>query len=462
MTGGPEPVPMTRAEAIALGRREQPLRLPQEEPVGPALSLESLRLRQPQGSLLRSGALVSAVALLTNGFNVVFHFTTARFMGPAEYSLLTTMFAVFVVAAVPLIALQVTLTREMSTLLDRGDEIGAALVLRRALRVVLRAAILGLLVATVLFLPLTTILGIERPLPVLAVSLAFLAQVPGTLAAGALVATGRFVTLSWTQTLQVTIKLVTGTALAAAGFGASAVTFGVALASAAAFAVMLHALRPLLEPTRGLEVPTDRLFGRYSVGAAVALGLHTVLVNTDLIWARARLPAEAAGLYAAASVTTSVLLLVPIGVTTVIFPRVARMGDAREAHGHLLAAVALVTVACAAVIGLLAAFPEPLLRAAFGGAYDGAADLLVGLGVAMGLYAVGVVYLNHILALGRSGVAFVLFAVVLLQQLGFALGVASTDAIIHVQIGCGVMLVAALHLFDLYASRRPQAAPGPA
>jgi O-antigen/teichoic acid export membrane protein len=420
--------------------------LPPEEPVGSILNYET-RAGSHKG-LLRSGALVSAVALLTNGFNVIFHFATARFMGPAEYSLLTTMFAVFIVAAVPLIALQATLTRELSTLLQRDDAVGAGLVLRSAFRSVFRAALFGVIAAVVLFIPLMSVLGVDRPLPVVAVSVAFLAQVPGTLAAGALVATDRFTTLSWTQSLQVTIKLVTGVGLAAIGLGASAVTFGVAVASAVGFVTMLLALRGLVAPAKGLPLPKTRLFGRYSMGAALALGLHTVLVNTDLIWGRARLSADDAGLYAAASVATSVILLVPIGVNTVLFPRVARLNDASQARRHLLLAAGFVAVACGAGVVILAVFAEELLHAAFGGQYDGAAHLLGGLGIAMAVYAVSIVYLNHLLALGRPGVAGILFVAAGVQQLGFLLFAHSADAIVHVQLACAVALVLALHVYQ--------------
>ena len=94
--------------------------------------------------------------------------------------------------------------------------------------------------------------------------------------------------------------------------------------------------------------------------AAFALGLDTVLVNTDLIWARGSLSPDESGLYAAASVTTSVLLLVPIGVTTVLFPRVARLRRDERGQSHLALGLLVVGALCAVGVGLVLRQPASL------------------------------------------------------------------------------------------------------
>ena len=312
---------------------EEEVQLPDDAPVGGVLSFESPQVGAR--GLLRSGAMVSAVALLANGFNVIFHFATARLMGPSEYSLLTTMFAVFLIATVPLLAVQATITREMAMLIAQGDEHGAGLVLRSAMRTVFRGGVVVVIVATILFYPLMSILHVDRPLPILAVAIAFLVQIPGPIATGALQASERFWALSWTSAVQSTLKLTFGVGLAALGFGASAVTLGFAAATVLAFSCMVIVLRPYLEQTRGHDLPGRRIIGRYAVGAAVALGFNTALMNSDLIWARGTLTPDEAGLYAAASVATSLLLLIPIGLNTVLFARVARLRGHDGERPHL-------------------------------------------------------------------------------------------------------------------------------
>lgn len=432
-------------------RDEEEVELPSDAPVGGVLSFENPQVGAR--GLLRSGAMVSAVALIANGFNVIFHFATARLMGPGEYSLLTTMFAVFLIATVPLLAVQATITREMASLISRGDEHGAGLVLRSAMRAMVRGGLILVVVAGILFLPLMSILNVDRPLPILAVAVAFLVQIPGPIASGALQASERFWALSWTSALQSTLKLAAGVGLAALGFGASAVTFGFAAATVVTFAAMVWVLRPYFAQTRGHELPARRIIGRYALGAAIALGFNTALLNTDLVWARGSLSPDDAGLYAAASVATSMLLLIPIGLNTVLFARVARLrgSDGERPHLNLgLLTVVLLSVPCVAIYF---AFPTALLHLGFGTQYDDAAPLLGPLALAMAFYALTLVYLNHLLALGRDNVAIVMALVLVVQQLAFLLHHGSSTAIVDVQIVCSILSVLGCELFLRLSNR---------
>jgi len=426
--------------------------VPQDAPVGPVLNFQTPQLGAR--GLLRSGAIVSVVALLTNGFNVVFHFVLARFMGPSEYSLLTTMFAVFLIASVPLIAIQSTVARDMATLMGRGDERDASIVLRSSLRTVFRAGTITVVVAMILFYPMIAILHVDRPLPILAVVVAFLVQIPGPLVSGALQASERFWVLSWTQAMQSGLKLGAGVALAALGFGASAVMFGFAGATMASLVVMLFVVRPILDLSRGEHVPASRIIGGYAIGAALTLGCNTVLTNADLLWARAGLTPHEAGLYAAVSVATGVILLIPIGLNTVLFVRVARLAPTDGARQHLL--LGLVTVAAIATpcVIALAVIPVPLLHLGFGSAYDDAAPWLWPLGLSMAFYALAVVYLNHLLALGRSSIALVMVSVIALQELLLLQFHHSGMQIVGVQIACSIVLLLACEGFLVVTNRR--------
>lgn len=427
--------------------------LPPDAPVGEVLSYDN-RAVGVRG-ILRSGVILSVGALLVNGFNALFHFATARFMGPDEYSLLTTMFAVFIVATVPLLAIQATVTRDTAAMVAEGDDHGFSLVLRSAMRTLLRAGVVLVAVALVLFYPLSSVLNVERPLPIVAVIVAFLVQLPGPVITGALQATERYWSLTLAGMAQSTLKLAAGVGLAALSFGASAVTLGFAFATAVGILIGYLFVRPYLVDTGGHHLPSRRIIGRYALGAALALGLNTALVNADLIWARGTLTPHEAGLYAAASVATGVLLLIPIGLNTVLFSRVAKLrGDTGE-RPHLLIGVAAVAVIATPCIAIFAAFPTALLHIGFGSAYDDAAPWLWELGIAMGIYAICIVYLNHLLALGRGSIGWVLLGVFATQQLLLLAHRGAVSDIIEVQIACATLLVAGCEVF-LWATNSAQ------
>ena len=70
----------------------------------------------------------------------------------------------------------------------------------------------------------------------------------------------------------------------------------------------------------------------------------TALATSDLLVAKLAFPSGQAGDYAAASVGARVLLLIPIAVTTVLFPRVATLRDRRRERTHLLAGLLAVGI----------------------------------------------------------------------------------------------------------------------
>ena len=201
--------------------------------------------------------------------------------------------------------------------------------------------------------------------------------------------------------------------------------------------------------------------GRYAIGAAVVLGLHTTLISNDLLWARGSLDPSTAGLYAAASVATSVLLLIPVGVTTVLFPRVAKLQDAGSERRLLRFGGAAVSALGLVSVGIMALIPTQLLHLSFGTQYDAAAPWLAPLGLAMVGYSVAIVYLNHFLAQGRTRVAWVMVGTLVVQQALFAALHGSGHDIVVVQMITAGVLVLGSELFDRLAGAPVPAAGRP-
>ena len=421
--------------------------LPDDAPVGPVLQGQSPEFSK--SGLLRSGVVVGALLGLGNLLNVVFHFSIARLLAPDEYALLNTIFAVNVIATIPLVAVQANLARELSILLGKGDDAAAGVVLRSTLTIVLRFALGVCLLMAVLAWPAIELLHIDRPLPIIATALSILIAVPLPAAWGALQASERFAALGWLQSMASSLKLVFGLSLAAIGLGASAITFGVVAASAIVLGVALVVLRPLWAKARpGVHVSAQRLIGGYTLAAAIGLAFSTMLANSDLIWSRGSLGGDAAGDYAAASVMASFILLLPLVVTTILFPRIARIGDDPAGREALVIGLVVVTGLAAIFLAVFAICPELVLHIAMGDQYDGAAPWLLPLGVSMTGYALATVYFNHFLAQGGKLYAVVLGATFLAQQILFFCFHASGWQIVWVQVGCGLGLLVASEVFE--------------
>jgi O-antigen/teichoic acid export membrane protein len=349
---------------------------------------------------------------------------------------------VVLIAAVPTIAFQASVAREVAHGLADGDRRAAALALRDTLRAALgwTAALIAL--SALALGPLAAAAGLERSLPVVATSVAIALGLSVPIVWGGLQGAGLFVALSVAQIVFAGARLAAGLAIGLAGGETTEVMFGVAGATAVTAVLSLLPLRDLLDAGRGVSRARRRLATIPNGAAAGALTALTTLTMSDLLVAKLAFGSHLAGAYAAGSVGARVLLLVPVGVTTVLFPRVATLRDEARERRHLLAGLGAVAAVSVPAVALLWGLAGPLLDLTFGSKYHAAHAWLGPLSLAMALYALVYVYLFHFLSLGRSRFALALGGLLAVQLVAFALLHGRPAELIGVQIAVGAATLA--------------------
>jgi O-antigen/teichoic acid export membrane protein len=190
-----------------------------------------------------------------------------------------------------------------------------------------------------------------------------------------------------------------------------------------------------------------------NAAAATGLTVLMALATVDVLVANLAFEKNTAGAYGVASVCARVQLLIPIGVVTVLFPRVATLRDPERERRHLLAGLAVVAAIGAAVTVLLWAFAEPIVDDVFGEKYAAAVPWLGPLSLAMGLYALATVYLYHFLSLARARFALVLVAIQAAQLAAFAVLHGSPRELIGIQIATAAATVLAAEAWYLLRGR---------
>jgi O-antigen/teichoic acid export membrane protein len=416
-----------------------PARAEEAEPKAPASS-----------GLVRSGVVLAIAVAVANALNAVFQFALARILDPNEYALLAALFAVVFVGAIPPLAFQATTARAVASDLARGDTSAAGGVLRGTLRSVLRWTG-ALLVVAVVAVPLAAVAGAEEPLAIGATVATVAIALAIPVVWGGLQGAGRFDALGGAHLCFAGTRLVAGVAIGLAGGRVAAVMLGVAGGTALTVLMTAVPLRPLLHAAR--DVGRRSLATRPNVGAAVGLTALWALIYGDLLVAGIAFSGDEAGAYAAASVGARVLLLVPVAVTTVLFPRVATLQDPGRERRHLLAGLGVTGAAGAVAVACLWLFSGTLIEVAFGSDYADAEKWLGPLGVAMALYGLTMVYLYHFLALGRVRFAAVLVALLGAQVVAYGLFHGSPDDLIGIQIAFAAASVVAAELWYLLRHR---------
>ena len=404
-------------------------------------------------ALIGSGLMLAVAVGLANALNAVFQFGLARILARGEYSLLAALFAVVLIGAVPPLAFQATTARNVAASLAEGRDTDAGAYLLGILRSVL--AWTGvLLVLTIVLVPLGAALGLAHPLAIGATAATVAIALVIPVVWGGLQGANKFRDLAGATMLFAGSRLAVGLVIGAAGGGVGAVMLGVAGATALTAAASVFPLRGLLGGTRRRElVGRQRIATLPNAAAAVGLTALTALATSDLLVAKLAFASSRAGDYAAASVGARVLLLIPIAVTTVLFPRVATLRNKERERAHLLAGLAAVGITAAAATALLWTLAKPLIDITFGSKYDHASSWLGPLSLAMALYALATVYLYHFLSLGRSRFAVVIAGLLAAQLAIFGALHGSPRELIGVQIGVSAATLVSAELWYLSRHR---------
>jgi O-antigen/teichoic acid export membrane protein len=363
---------------------------------GTALKVSKL---SPSG-LLGGSALLLVTLNLASGLHFAFHIAMARLLGPAGYGAIAALLAILYVLNVFAESVQTVLARYTAHESDPGRLHD---LLRRGLRKGGRAT----LALAALYLAAAVPLGRWLRIPYALMALFGLSLVGvGLLPVhrGVLQGWKRFGGLGLNMIWEVLAKLTIGIGLVWIGagryypgeYGAVA---GIALSLCFAFALSYLPLRDVYRaPATPAEAPD---IYRYSLPVFAVTATVMGFYSLDVLLARAFFPDTVAGGYAVASFLGKSILLGTAAVTKAAFPHsaeAARSGRSRHVLAGTLGLLALCVTPVIAVFGL---FPEPLMRAVGGRGYQGAAELVLPLGIAMALMSFSNAFLLYRLSTGR-------------------------------------------------------------
>jgi O-antigen/teichoic acid export membrane protein len=364
--------------------------------------------------LLRNNAIFLAGALGAGAFGYVFHFATGRLLGPAQYAVVASAVAALYFINLPSVVVQLVSARftSLASSQDRLGNLPGLLV-----RVSILSLAVGLPIAAVLVVfnrPLSAYLQVSdrRVLYVLAIASLISLLVSAT--RGALQGLRRFVALSVNTVLDMTLRVVSSIVLMLAGLGAVGAVFALVIGPFVAYVQSLLLFRGLGTAAAGEQAPFGAL-SRYAVLTSVAAIGTTYLYNADVLMSKHFLTAQAAGIYAAASVLGRVVYFLGLTVTQVMFPEVATLHGKDRPHFHVVdQSIALVVLVAVSLVTVYWLVPG-LVVLPYGGAFDPVKPHLWRFALALGLLALANLLINYFLSLGSSRFAIPLIATCFLE-----------------------------------------------
>jgi O-antigen/teichoic acid export membrane protein len=376
--------------------------------------------KSARARLLSTAALLGIATMAANLLGYVLAIVAARTLPTAAFGGFSALLALIIIGNVAALAVQAAVARREA----RGQPAPGATGLATAALVVTLGAALAF--------PLSRLLQLDSPGPMIAVALSL-----GALAAGAVpigIAQGReqFGRLAALVLLQATLR-VGGAAVALVGAPSL-----LAVMSGIAGGLTVTALIAWLwvRPSLGRRYPSA---ARETLSAATMLLGFVLVTNADVVLARTLLDPTASGVYAAGSIVTKVAFWLSQFVPLLAFPRLT--SPLRRTR-TLQAALGIVVVMGACVVTMSTLFAEPIVTLLAGERYLAVAPLLGWFALLGSLLAVANVAVYAGLA-RRDGWTTLLVWSALASLIGGALATQPNGARL-VLLACGVALVLAV------------------
>jgi O-antigen/teichoic acid export membrane protein len=402
----------------------------------------------PPPSGARSSALLAAASAASIVAAYVFLLAAGRLLGSEDYGSLAALLGLLAIVVLPAGALQMAISREVSRRTATGDQGGAATLASATLRVSVIATVPLLIVMLSLSAPLSRLLHIHSVGIVVLAVLSLSTALAYPIAMGVIQGEQRFSALAGLSVFPWLVRLVVLAVAAAAGYRLGGAVFAV-LAGALASMVLAYLL--VREPLRDRDKLTRAellTFLRYLWPVAVGLIGIALLTNVDVLIVKARVSADDAGAYAAASAFARVGFFLPAAILTVLFPRTA----ARQARGEetedILGRSLLATAGFCGLLAVVYAAAGPgLVVLTFGRDFAEGGAVLAPFALAIGLYSLANVLVGYHLSRSEVRYAWIVAGGVLAQVLALSLVPANLHTIVWTNVVVGVGLLAAHELF---------------
>ena len=396
---------------------------------------------------VRSGALLLGATVTSVGATYLFYLVAGRLLGPADYGTLAAVLSLVTLVSLPFTAFQMSLSRDVSAFVTRSES-SEATVLTRALIHWGALASLGLLaIVLALTVPLEELLKLDSPWPIVLAAVAIAPAVLFPIFLGDLQGRQQFFQLSIATAFPMVFRIVLFLVLVAVGWRLYGALAAMAVAAFAGVAIPAWWRRGLLRQILARPAVSVRPYLITLVPVLVALLAVTALTNVDVLFVKARLSSEDAGIYGAASAFAKVAFFLPMAIVGVVFPRVAARRALGRETDDILGRALLVTIGFCAVLflgyGLLGG---PLIRLTYGSEFDEAASLLGLFGVGMSFFSIANILVSYRLSRHEPRLAWLLAGAALCQAIALALVPAGLETFLWVNAAVGGALLLANEL----------------
>lgn len=367
-------------------------------------------------NLAKQGIFILAASTIANASNFLFQLIIGRMLGPAEYSILTSLLSLFMIISVPIQTLQTVISKYAATFKAKEKYDKISYLLFRPLKKISFVSLLAFFIFALGSRFIANFLNIPTVMPVIILGLVIAIALLNPIGRGILQGLQFFNHLGINYILDAVFRLVFGIMLVWLGFKASGALTASFVGALIGFLLVFIPLRFLFgQKEKPVDFNSSEIY-KYFWPVLVTLLCFTILTNIDVVFVKHFYSPAQAGYYSAASLMGKIVLFFPGAISMVMFSKTSELHAKNTDAKHILnKSLLLVGSMCIAItIGYFVS-PSFLITIIFGKQFIQGANLLGLFGIAMFLFALINILLLYYLSVHRLKFIPILIASTILQ-----------------------------------------------
>jgi len=377
------------------------------------------RIRQDE--LIKSGGIFLVGSLLVAILNYLYHIFMGRMLGPEEYGVLGSLFAIVYLVTFAGATFNKVISKFTAQLRGKGREAELKYLIINALhKISIFSSILFIIY--LLFIPLIgKFMHLTNYTGLVIVGLIAFLSIISSIIIGALNGMQKFVWQNSLSLITTSLKLGVAILLVYLGFKSSGALVGIVIGILATLIIGFWPLKNELTSKYSTKIRTSRVYF-YAIPVLIASVLPIIAITLDQVLVKHFFTSIEAGLYAAAGNIAKIIWFGSGFLVSAIFPKiVSRKAQGKDTSKLLIKSLIYTAFFVLVGVGILSATPRLIVLGMYGADYLNIVPIVGLFGLALGVFSINQILITYNLAMEKYGFLWIILSGLILQIIGIVL-----------------------------------------
>lgn len=371
--------------------------------------------------LLKSSSVFLVGSLLAAAFNYLYHLFMGRMLGPKEYGVLGSLFAIIYLVSFSAMTFNNVISKYTAEFHGKKEMSYLKRLIQRAFYKCLVFGAVSFIIYAVLAPQIADFMKIENILAVVLVGLIAYLSLVSAILIGALNGLQKFVWQNISGFASVFLKFSLAVLLVYFSFGVNGALIALLIGVIISISISLYPIRNFLKHIKSKKFESKKIY-LYAIPVFFASVFPILLITLDHILVKHFFSSTEAGYYAAAGMIAKIIWFGSGFFVGAFFPKIVGLAvKGKDTSKLLTKCLTYVLILIAAGCSLYFIMPTFIVSILYGQEYSAVISLIGVFGIAMGFFSLTQILVIYNLAVEKYGFIWIILASVLVEVIGISL-----------------------------------------